>query len=81
MLGHRGCRLLITTPEILHMQVRAILGAALAVHKRGIVVHPEIMVPLVGMSSELTECRRNIEAVAEELLKKKEAELSTKSGR
>lgn len=80
MLGHRGCRLLITTPEILHMQVRAILGAALAVHKRGIVVHPEIMVPLVGMSSELTECRRNIEAVAEELFEEEGSRIEYKIG-
>ena len=53
MLGHRGCRLGITYPEITEMQARAILEAALACKSRGIDVHPEIMVPLVGSLKEL----------------------------
>ena len=53
MLGHRGCRLGITYPEITEMQTRAIIEAALACKARGIDVHPEIMVPLVGSLKEL----------------------------
>lgn len=55
MLGHRGCRLGNTYPEITEMQTRAILGAALALKKRGIVAIPEIMVPLVGIKFEFNE--------------------------
>ena len=53
MLGHRGCRLGITYPEITEMQTRAIIEAALAVKTRGIDVHPEIMIPLVGSLKEI----------------------------
>ncbi len=54
MLGHRGCRLGITYPEITEMQTRAIIiEAALAVKERGIDVHPEIMIPLVGSLKEI----------------------------
>ena len=53
MLGHRGCRLGITYPEITEMQTRAIIEAALACNARGIKVLPEIMVPLVGSLKEL----------------------------
>ena len=53
MLGHRGCRLGITYPEITEMQTRAIIEAALNCKARGIDVHPEIMVPLVGTLKEL----------------------------
>jgi pyruvate,orthophosphate dikinase len=53
MLGHRGCRLGITYPEITEMQTQAIIEAALHVHKQGIKVKPEIMVPLVGNVKEL----------------------------
>jgi len=55
MLGHRGCRLGNTYPEITEMQTRAILGAALALKKKGIVAVPEIMVPLVGIKYEFNE--------------------------
>ncbi len=55
MLGHRGCRLGNTYPEITEMQTRAILGAALALKKKGIVAIPEIMVPLVGIKYEFNE--------------------------
>ena len=48
MLGHRGCRLAIIYPEILEMQVRAIIEAAIEVKKQGMNVLPEIMIPLVG---------------------------------
>ncbi|MDE6099027.1 MAG: pyruvate, phosphate dikinase [Muribaculaceae bacterium] len=53
MLGHRGCRLGITYPEITEMQARAIIEAALACKARGIDVHPEIMIPLVGSLKEI----------------------------
>ena len=53
MLGHRGCRLGITYPEITEMQARAIIEAALAVKARGIDVKPEIMIPLVGSLKEI----------------------------
>jgi len=53
MLGHRGCRLGNTYPEITEMQTRAILGAALALKKKGVNALPEIMVPLVGVKAEL----------------------------
>ncbi len=53
MLGHRGCRLAITYPEIYQMQTRAIMEAACNVKKQGVKVFPEIMIPLVGMKKEL----------------------------
>src|ERR1035437_9576063 len=57
MLGHRGDRLAVTYPEILEMQVRAIIEAACATKKAGIKVLPEIMVPLVGTKKELDYLR------------------------
>ena len=53
MLGHRGCRLGITFPEIYEMQVRAIFQAACDVKKDGIDARPEVMIPLVGTVKEL----------------------------
>ncbi|MBN1551413.1 pyruvate, phosphate dikinase [bacterium] len=53
MLGHRGCRLGISYPEVTAMQVRAIIEAAYEVYSEGISVHPEIMIPLVGHKKEL----------------------------
>ncbi len=53
MLGHRGCRLGNTYPEITVMQTRAIIGAAIALKKRGIHTHPEIMIPLTGTLAEM----------------------------
>jgi pyruvate, orthophosphate dikinase len=68
MLGHRGCRLLITYPEVVEMQTRAILEAAAeAAKKTGEAVAPEIMVPLVGMRSELDHVRATIDATAKKL--------------
>jgi pyruvate,orthophosphate dikinase len=68
MLGHRGCRLGITFPEIYEMQVRAIMEAACAVQRDGVVVHPEIMVPLVGLREELALLREMVVRVADEIL-------------
>jgi len=71
MLGHRGCRLGIVFPEITRMQTRAIIEAACEVAKRGKKVHPEIMVPLVGIGKELTHQKEIIEATAKEVMEKK----------
>ncbi len=70
MLGHRGCRLGVTYPEITRMQARAILEAAAELSKQGIKVHPEIMVPLVGTREELADQRAIIMEVAEQVKKK-----------
>ena len=67
MLGHRGCRLGNTYPEITEMQARAIIEAAMNVEKRGIPVKVEIMVPLVGNHKELRYQKDLIENVAEEV--------------
>ncbi|SPD75618.1 Pyruvate, phosphate dikinase [uncultured Desulfobacterium sp.] len=67
MLGHRGCRLGVTMPEVTRMQVRAILEAAASLKKEGVEVHPEIMVPLVGNSKELENQRKNIVEVADKV--------------
>ena len=67
MLGHRGCRLGITFPEITAMQTRAILGAACQLKKEGFDPHPEIMVPLIGILYELKQQKEIIQRVAEEV--------------
>ncbi|MDR3327321.1 MAG: pyruvate, phosphate dikinase [Prevotellaceae bacterium] len=67
MLGHRGCRLGNTYPEITEMQTRAILGAALNLKKRGVVAIPEIMVPLTGILYEFLEQEKIIRATAKTL--------------
>ncbi|MEQ9248674.1 MAG: putative PEP-binding protein, partial [Nitratireductor sp.] len=69
MLGHRGCRLAISYPEIAEMQARAIFEAAAeAAEKAGAPVVPEVMVPLVGMSAELTFVKDRIDAVAKTVM-------------
>lgn len=68
MLGHRGCRLGITYPEIYDMQVRAIAEAAAACARRKVKVLPEVMIPLVGFASELSILRARAEAVVAEVL-------------
>jgi pyruvate,orthophosphate dikinase len=67
MLGLRGCRLGLIFPEINVMQTRAILEAAANVAKEGIKLQPKIMIPLVGVVTELAEVRRQLEAVAKEM--------------
>ncbi|MBN1347510.1 MAG: pyruvate, phosphate dikinase, partial [Phycisphaerae bacterium] len=70
MLGHRGCRLGLTYPEVSDMQVRAIIEAAINVKRnKGIAVHPEIMIPLVGNVTELTIARDAAEKVIAEVFK------------
>ena len=68
MLGHRGCRLGITYPEIYDMQVRAIMEAACEVAAAGAGVLPEIMIPLVGTLEELSRLRKRAEKVAADVL-------------
>jgi len=67
MLGHRGCRLAITHPEIYAMQVRAILEAAQEAKKQGVDVRPEIMIPLALSKAELTAMRVIVDGVVKEL--------------
>jgi pyruvate,orthophosphate dikinase len=72
MLGHRGCRLGITTPEIYNMQVQAILEAACELQQEaGITVQLEIMVPLIGDVKELEIVKRHIHDVAERVMRAK----------
>ncbi|MGH9597873.1 MAG: pyruvate, phosphate dikinase [Edaphobacter sp.] len=67
MMGHRGCRLSLTYPEILHMQVRAILQAALIVAREGFEPNPEIMVPLVSSEEEMDVLAQLIHRTAAEV--------------
>jgi pyruvate,orthophosphate dikinase len=80
MLGHRGCRLGITYPEIYDMQVEAIMEAACEVEKAGVKVLPEIMIPLVGTKMELKVLRENAEKIVQEVLKKNNSSLAYKIG-
>lgn len=68
MLGHRGCRLGITFPEIYEMQVYAIMEAACEVKKEGVKVLPEIMIPLVGHYKELAILKDMVDRVAKEVM-------------
>jgi pyruvate,orthophosphate dikinase len=70
MLGHRGCRLGITYPEISEMQAQAVMEAACAVHQSGTKVRPEIMIPLVGHVKEFKLQRDLVEKVAQDVLKR-----------
>ena len=70
MLGFRGCRLAIVYPEILEMQVTAIMEAALNVRKKGVKVYPEIMFPLVGNYKEFLFCQKKAKEVIEGLFEK-----------
>ncbi len=71
MLGFRGCRLAIIYPEILAMQVRAIIEAAINVQNLGIKVYPEIMIPLVGNHKEFEFCKEHAESVIKQIFKEK----------
>jgi len=81
MLGHRGCRLLVSYPEIAEMQARAIFEAAVqAARDTGAPVVPEIMVPLVGLKGELDLVRRSIEAMAKAVAEETGTELHYQIG-
>ena len=82
MMGHRGCRLDVTFPEIAKMQTRAIIKAALAVRDRRPAwkIVPEIMVPLVGEARELAFVKNTIDKVARELIKEHGSDMTYKVG-
>ena len=80
MLGHRGCRLGITYPEITEMQTRAIIEAALNCKKRGLDVHPEIMVPLVGTLKELQNQAEVINRTANKVFEERGESIRYKVG-
>ncbi|MBN1435978.1 MAG: pyruvate, phosphate dikinase [Sedimentisphaerales bacterium] len=75
MLGHRGCRLSITYPEIARMQARAIIEAAIAVGKKGKKVLPEIMIPLVGTVKELSFVKEHVIDEIEKVFKEKKTKV------
>ena len=72
MLGHRGCRLGISFPEVTEMQARAIFEAAAEVQKDGIEARLEVMIPLVGFPKELTLQIAIVHRVADEVAREKE---------
>ena len=80
MLGLRGCRLLLVYPEILEMQIRAILGAAIDVAEKGIKAKPEIMMPLVGTMGELDRLEKQVMEVAETVFKERGKRVEFKFG-
>jgi pyruvate,orthophosphate dikinase len=75
MLGHRGCRLAITYPEIYEMQVRAIFQAACDVKRDGVDARPEVMIPLVGTVKELEILTEMVRRVAAEVIKERGVEI------
>jgi len=80
MMGHRGCRLGITFPEIIRMQMRAIAEAALNVEKKGIKAYPEVMVPLVGHEKELIFTKNEMLSEVEEVNKERGTNFSCPIG-
>ena len=80
MLGHRGCRLGITFPEITEMQTRAILGAACQLKKEGYDPKPEIMIPLIGILYELKQQKEIIEKTAKQVLAEEGVDLEFEIG-
>ena len=69
MMGHRGCRLAVSYPEIAEMQTRAVIEAAVAVSKKGLKVKPEIMIPLIGEIKELDFVKKVVVETAGKVLK------------
>jgi len=80
MLGHRGCRLSITYPEILEMQVRAIFEATVELAKEGYKVKPEVMIPLVGDVKEVKVLKDQIIKIADGIMKKENLKFDYKVG-
>ncbi|MBI5192993.1 MAG: pyruvate, phosphate dikinase [Nitrospirae bacterium] len=80
MLGHRGCRLGITYPEIYEMQARAIFEAACELECEGVKVVPEVMIPLVGFLKELVMLKDMVDRVAEEVMKAYKVKLKYQVG-
>jgi len=80
MMGHRGCRLAVSYPEIAEMQTRAVIEAAINVNKEGMNITPEIMIPLVGDVEELKYVKNVVVKTADEIIKKAGVELKYKVG-
>ncbi|OYT62915.1 pyruvate, phosphate dikinase [Methanosarcinales archaeon ex4484_138] len=80
MLGHRGCRLGITYPEIYNMQVQAIIEAAVELAKEGETITPEIMIPLVGELNELKITKKNTIETAEKVMQERGVKLNYQIG-
>ena len=80
MMGHRGCRLAITYPEIAKMQTRAVIEAAINVQNEGKTVIPEIMIPLVGTVKELKYVKNIVVETADAIIKEKGADLKYEVG-
>jgi len=80
MMGHRGCRLAVTYPEIAVMQTKAVITAAIDVVKKGKKVKPEIMIPLVGKAEELSSLRKLVEETADAIIKESGIALEYKVG-
>ena len=80
MMGHRGCRLAITYPEIARMQTRAVIEAAINVSKKGIDVTPEIMIPLVGEVKELKYVKNIVCQTADAIIKESGIDLKYEVG-
>lgn len=80
MLGLRGCRLGLLYPEINEMQVKAIFEAAIDSVEAGIVVEPEVMIPLVGIAEELQRLREQLESVARQVMTRRGREISYRFG-
>ena len=80
MMGHRGCRLAVTYPEIAKMQTRAVIEAAINVTKEGKVVEPEIMIPLTGDVKELAFVKKIVVETADEIIKEAKADVHYQVG-
>ncbi len=81
MLGHRGCRLAVTYPEIAEMQTEAIISAALELNmEKGMNIVPEIMIPLVGMEAELADVKKTVVDTAEAIFEQNGVRLDYKVG-
>ena len=80
MMGHRGCRLDVTFPEIAEMQTRAIIEAAINVYKEGVKIVPEIMIPLIGDEKELKFVKNIIVKTADKIIEKSNIDLKYQVG-
>ena len=80
MMGHRGCRLAITYPEIAEMQTRAVIEAAINVEKEGIKTHPEIMIPLIGDLKELKYVKNIVTTTADKVMVEKKFKVNYNIG-
>ena len=80
MMGHRGCRLSITYPEIAKMQTRAVIEAAINVNKKGMNITPEIMIPLVGDVKELEYVKNIVVEVADKIIKENNVNMKYEVG-